>query len=92
MFEYSFANYIVCHFGSTYINGRTGEPSPPLFLFQMFKGDLTMKACARFDEILVAGYFSNGLSILGVNFVNLAPIRRHLYGQNDFFFGFPKGI
>ena len=26
-----------------------------------------MKACARFDEVLIAGYFSNGLSILDVN-------------------------
>ena len=33
-----------------------------------------MKACARFDEILIAGYFLNGLSILDVKFTNLAPL------------------
>ena len=29
-----------------------------------------MKACARFDEVLIAGYFLNGLSILEVKFVS----------------------
>ena len=33
-----------------------------------------MKAYARFDEILTAGYFLNGLSILDVKFANLVPI------------------
>ena len=32
-----------------------------------------MKACARFDEVLFAGYFLNGLSILDMKFANLAP-------------------
>ena len=33
-----------------------------------------MKACARSDEILIAGYFLYGLSILAVKFANLAPL------------------
>ena len=35
----------------------------PPFLFYIFKGDLTMKACARVNEVLNAGYFLNGLLI-----------------------------
>ena len=42
-----------------------------------------MKAYARFDEVLIAGYFLNGLSILDVKFADLAPIWRHLYGRDD---------
>ena len=49
-----FVNYIVCHFGATFMDRRTGDPP---FLFSMFKGDLVMKACAKFDEILSVGYF-----------------------------------
>ena len=55
-----FANYIVFDFGATYFDGSTGDPP---FLFWIFKGDLTIKACARFDEFLIAGHFLNGLSI-----------------------------
>ena len=54
----------------------------PPFLFYIFKGDLTMKADTRFDEILIVGYFLNGLSILDVKFANLAPPWRHLYGRD----------
>ena len=32
-----------------------------------------MDACARFDKIVIAGYFLNGLSILDVKSANLAP-------------------
>ena len=32
------------------------------FLFVTFKGDLTMKANAEFDEILTFGYLINGFS------------------------------
>ena len=39
-----------------------------------------MKACAMFDEILIAGHLLNRLSILDVKFANLAPLRRHPYG------------
>ena len=42
-----------------------------------------MKACARFDEILIVGYFLNGLSILDVKFANLSTFWRHLYGWDD---------
>ena len=45
-----------------------------------------MKAYARFDEILNVGYFLNELSILYMEFVNLAPLWRHLYGRDDRFF------
>ena len=40
-------------------------------------------AFAMFDEVLIAGYFLNGLLILYVQFANLAPPWRHLYGQDD---------
>ena len=42
-----------------------------------------MKACARFDEILIAGYLLKGLSILDLKFADLAPLWRHLYGRGD---------
>ena len=42
-----------------------------------------MKAYARFDEILSAQYFLNGLSILDMKLANLVPLWRHLYGQDD---------
>ena len=32
-----------------------------------------MNAFARFDEVIIAGYFLNGLSNLDVKFANLAP-------------------
>ena len=32
-----------------------------------------MKACARFDEILIAADFLNGLSILDVKFEKISP-------------------
>ena len=32
-----------------------------------------MKAIARFDEVYIAGYSLNRLSILDVKFANLAP-------------------
>ena len=50
-----------------------------------------MKPCARFDEILIAGYFLNGLSILDVKFANLAPLRETymdgMIGDPPFYFG-----
>ena len=49
-----------CHFGATYMDGMTGDP---LFLFEIFKGDLTMKDYARSDETLTVGYLLNALSI-----------------------------
>ena len=42
-----------------------------------------MEVCARFDEVLIAGFLLNGLSILDKKFANLAPLWRHLYGQDD---------
>ena len=42
-----------------------------------------MKDCGRFDETLSVDYFLNRLSILDVKFVDLAPLWRHLYGQDD---------
>ena len=42
-----------------------------------------MKACARFDEVLIEGYFLNGLSILDVEFANFATLCRYLYGHDD---------
>ena len=44
----------------------------------IFKGDLTMKAYARFDEILTLGYFLKELSISDAKFANLVPLWRHL--------------
>ena len=57
-----------CHFGTTYKAGMIGDLP---FLFKISKGDLTMKAYGRFDEILTVGYFLNGLSILDLKFANL---------------------
>ena len=37
-----------------------------------------MKARARFHEIIIAGYFLNGLSVLDVKFANLAPLWRYI--------------
>ena len=62
------------------MDGMTGDPP---FYSKMFKGDLTLKVKARFDEILNVGYFLNGLSILDVQFANLAPPWRLLYGRDD---------
>ena len=45
-----FVNYIVCHFGSTYMDGSTGETP---FLFKIFKGDLVQ--CLM--KFIVLGYF-----------------------------------
>ena len=55
-----------------------------------------MNACARFDEVFIAGYFLNGLSIVDVTFASLAPLWRHLYGQDHtsdppFLFWISKG-
>ena len=49
-----------------------------------------MRACARFDEVLITGYFLNGLLILDVQFANLAT---YMDGITDdpFYFGFSKG-
>ena len=69
-----------CLFGAIDIDDRT---LVPLF-FQMFKGDLLINACARFDEILITGYFSNGLVILDMK------LWRHLHGRNYFYFGSDK--
>ena len=49
-----FANYIVCHFGATYMDGMTGDPP---FIVYICKGDTAVEAYARFDEILTVGYF-----------------------------------
>ena len=68
-----------CHFGATYIDGMTSDP---LFILDIQRG-LKMKSYARFDEILNAGYFLNGNSILDVTFTNHMPISRHLCGRND---------
>ena len=73
-------NNIVCHYGTTYKDGMTGDP---LFLFWIFKGDLTMKAYAMFEEILNVGYLLNGFSILDARFANFVPLLRHLYGRDD---------
>ena len=35
-----------------------------------------MKACARFNEVLISQYFLNGLSILDVKFSNLVSLYR----------------
>ena len=53
------------------------------FLFWIFKGDMTMNAYPKFDEILTVWYFLNGLSILGVKFATLVPCWLHLYGRYD---------
>ena len=37
-----------------------------------------MKACARFDEVRIAGYFLKRLSMSDVKFANSAPLWRHL--------------
>ena len=58
----------------------TARPATPLFYFTYSK---KMKACARLDEILNAGYLLNGLSILELKFANLAPLWRHLYRRDD---------
>ena len=58
----------------------TGDPP---FLSLLLKGDLTMKAYARFDEILNVGNCLNGLSILDVKLANSVPVWHHLYGRND---------
>ena len=54
-----------------------------------------MKVCARIDEVLIAGYFLNGLSILDMKFANLAPAWRHLLdgmtGDPPFLFRISKG-
>ena len=52
-----------------------------------------MKVYARFDEILCV-FLLNGLSILDVEFANLVPLWRHLYGliTHLFNFRFSKGI
>ena len=42
-----------------------------------------MKASARFDGILMVGYFLNGPSFFVVKFSNLMPFGRHLFGRND---------
>ena len=52
-----------CHFGATYMDGMNGDPP---FLFEIFQGDLIMKAYAKFDEILTAECLQNWLTILGV--------------------------
>ena len=41
-----------------------------------------MNVCARFDEVLIAGYLLNGLSILDVKFANLVQLWRLLYGRD----------
>ena len=71
-----FANYIVCHFGTIYMDGMTCEPP---FSFKIFKGGLTMNSYERFD----VGYSENIISILNVKFTNLVPFRRYLHGGYD---------
>ena len=73
-------NYLVCHFGATYMDRKAGNPP---FLFGNSRGDLIVKAYAKFDEVLTDGYCFNGLSVLGVKFVNEVPLWRHLYGRHD---------
>ena len=43
-----------CHFGATYMDGGSGDPP---FLSKIFKQDLVIKACTRFNEIHSVGYF-----------------------------------
>ena len=60
----SFANNIVCHFATTYMDGETP------FLFVIFKGGMTMIAYAKFNEFLTVGYFLNGLLDVTVTLLN----------------------
>ena len=47
---------------------------PPLVILDIQRGpDNTMKACAWFDEVLIADNTLNGLTFLDVKFANLAP-------------------
>ena len=52
-----------------------------------------MKACARFDEILIAGYLLNVLSILDVKIANFgATYMDGMTGDPLFYVGFLKGV
>ena len=42
-----------------------------------------MKGYARFEDILKAGYFFNGLSILDAEIANIVPLWRYLYGRDE---------
>ena len=50
-----------CHLGATYVDGMTGDPPPPPFLFWIFKGYLPMIAFPKFNEFLTMAYFLNTL-------------------------------
>ena len=56
-----FVNKIVCHFGATYTDCMIGDLP---FLFWNFKGDVTMIANAKFNEVLTVWYFLNGLKVI----------------------------